>query len=94
MSLLRDDEKKFKKLPNSTVTSQVQHAHHDHSYTSGMYTFYILPQNAFFMLWSIFSHATKPTFKRFISVNTIAHITLCDLFIDKMHELLIFLYCC
>lgn len=54
MSLLRDEKGKFKKLPKSSDTSKVQHEHHDHSYTSGMYTLYILPENAFFMLWDIF----------------------------------------
>lgn len=44
MSLLRNKEGKFKKLPKSTDTSKVQYVHHDHSYTSGMYTFYILPK--------------------------------------------------
>lgn len=57
MSLLREEEGKFKKLPESTDTSKVQHVHYDHSYTSGMYTFYILPKNAFFMLWNIFFHS-------------------------------------
>lgn len=54
MSLLRDEEGKFKKLPKSTDTSKVQHVHHYHSYTSGMYTFRILMKNVFFMLCNIF----------------------------------------
>lgn len=93
MSLLQDEEGKFKKLPKSTDTSKVRHVHHDYSYTSGMYTFYILPKNAFFYAMEhFFSLATKPTFKRYTGVNTKAHITFCDLFVNKMHELLIFFF--
>lgn len=54
MSLLQDEEEKFKKLPKSTDTSKVRHVHHDYSYTSGMYTFYILPKNAFFLCYGTF----------------------------------------
>lgn len=80
-------------MSKSTDTSKVQHVHHDHSYTSGMYTFYIFPKMHLLCHGAFFSLATMPTFKRYTGVNTIAHITLWDLFIDKMHELF-FLYCC
>lgn len=53
MSLLRDEYGRFKKLPKYIYTSKVQHVHHDHLNTSGMYILYILPKNVFFMLWNI-----------------------------------------